>query len=357
MTVGTTDTTDDIETTDGSTEDESTATTDTTSDDGVTDAETTSDETATEDQTATEDDEKGLEATSGDTGLGDAVGSEGRYWTVELVEPPGGSPGLLSYISMSEAAIQTAVDLLGRGMPQPPPKVDDLLTTVTQETLGKGEAEESYQTTLTAVQARQTSLLAMDNQVIDTSIVMAAEQDQTLRSIIGVVEHVNSVLASVGSADLKPAQEAKLMDLVGTAVEVVSAKVTAVSDLSSQMAGDSGEQGSGSGGSQTGGGNGNGAAPAAGGLGSIMPMLAMLPMALMPLAQMLPELLNPEEKDKEDEEGQAEEETPPGEPAPAPTDPTAPPGATTAPADQPGAPAPTPPPEGTAPQGRPESQV
>ncbi|MFI5715852.1 hypothetical protein [Nocardia sp. NPDC051750] len=267
-----------------------------------------------------------------DDGFGDK-GSEGKYWEVDLVRPPGGSEGLISYIAMAEAAIQTAVDLLGRGMPTPPPEVGDLLTKVTRETLGKGKAEEAYQDTLTKVEAKQTSLLVMDNQVIDTSIVMAGEQDRTLNTIIDIIERLNGVLTKVGSAKLKPAMEIKVLEVIAQAITLVYEKVTAVSDLSSEMAGGGGEEGSGGGGTSGGGGGGAGAANAMGGLGSMLPMLAMLPMSLMPLAtQMLPELLNPDKDKDEDEEG---EESGTDEESTEPIDPTAPPSEATAPNGQP----------------------
>ncbi|WP_280459264.1 hypothetical protein [Nocardia carnea] len=264
-------------------------------------------------------------------------GSEGKYWEVDLVRPPGASEALISYLAMAEAAIQTAVDLLGRGMPTPPPEVGDLLSKVTRETLGKGKAEEAYQDTLTKVDAKQTSLLVMDNQVIDTSIVMAAEQDRTLKTIIDIVERLNGVLTKVGSAKLKPPMEMQLLELTATAVDLVYDKVIAVSDLSSEMAGDGGEGSGGNGKPSTGGGGaggaagGAGAAGAMGGLGSMLPMLAMLPMSLMPLAtQLLPELLDPEKKEGEEGEQSATDEA-----APEPIDPTAPPDGATAPNDHP----------------------
>lgn len=263
-------------------------------------------------------------------------GSEGKYWEVDLVRPPGASEALISYLAMAEAAIQTAVDLLGRGMPTPPPEVGDLLSKVTRETLGKGKAEEAYQDTLNKVDDKQTSLLIMDNQVIDTSIVMAAEQDRTLKTIIDIVERLNGVLTKVGSAKLKPPMEMQLLELTATAVDLVYDRVIAVSDLSSDMAGDGGEGAGGNGKPSTGGSAGGaaggaGAAGGMGGLGSMLPMLAMLPMSLMPLAtQVLPELLDPEKE--ESEEG---EESAAGEEAPEPIDPTAPPDGATAPNDHP----------------------
>ncbi|WP_157224331.1 hypothetical protein [Nocardia paucivorans] len=307
---------------------------------------------------------------------GDGVGE--KYWTIKLVHPPGAAPAVTAYIALAEAAIQTAVDLLGRGMPTPPPKLDDLLTSVVHDNLGKGESTKLYQETLAKVQARQTSLLIMDKQVLDTSIVMAAEQDQTLRAILDVVDLLNTRLEAFGKGDLKPAQEAKILDHVAAAVEKVYDKVTAVAELSSKMAG-SGNEGNSDGkntsgtATHTGTGQGSaqgttqgvvpaamGGAGAGGGLMSLLPVLAMLPMAIAPLAAQLPELLeNLKEKEEEDEDD-SEEEIPPGQPAPPPTDPTAPPAGTAAPQNT--QPAPTPPanepqnPQET-PQNAPQAQV
>lgn len=271
-------------------------------------------------------------------------GEDGKYWAVELEPPSGASPALRSYIAMAEAAIQTVVDLLGRGMPKPPPKVDDLLTNVTRQDLGKGKADKAYQQALAAVEARQTELLRMDNQVIETSIVVAAGQDRTLRSIVNLVEQLENTLKAVDLTNLKAAKkaalEAKLMDLVASIVEAVYNKVTTVADDYAQLTGNSGNENSGKPGSLDGKGTGAGGGTGADVLSSLLPMLAMLPMALLPLIGMLPELLNPEKDDKDAEEGEkGEEKIPPGRPAPTTIDPTAPPttGAT-APEQQPGAP-------------------
>lgn len=310
---------------------------------------------------------------STDEKKGDGTGQ--KYWGVKLVRPAGASGAVTAYIAMGEAAIQTAVDLLGRGMPTPPPKLDDLLTTVVHDNLGKGESTKLYQETLAKVQARQTSLLIMDKQVLDTSIVMAAEQDQTLRAIIDVVALLNTRLKAFGNGDLKPAQEAKILDHVAAAVEKVYDKVSAVAELSSRMAGsgnEGGSDGKNTSGAPTGTGPAQGSAPAApqgaapvagtgagGGLASLLPMLAMLPMALMPLVSQLPELLD-QEKDEEEDDDDSDEEIPPGQPAPPPTDPTAPPTGATAPQGTQPAPAPPGPapqnPQGT-PQPTPQTQV
>lgn len=288
------------------------------------------------DETPAKDSEKDTDNDKNNDGFGDK-GSSGKYWEVELVRPPGASEALLSYIALAEAAIQTAVDLLGRGMTVPPPDVGDLLSKVTREALGKGKAEEAYQDTLTKVEAKQTSLLAMDTQVIDTSIVMAGEQDRTLKTIIEIVDRLNDVLTKVGGAKLKPPIENQLLELIATAIDLVYDRVLAVSEFSSEMAGDSGSNDSSGGGKEGSGGAGGGGASggganALGGLGSMLPMLAMLPMSLAPMAaQLLPELLDPDKN--KDEEGDEESAT--DEEAPEPIDPTAPPSGATTPEGQP----------------------
>ncbi|WP_040834074.1 hypothetical protein [Nocardia brevicatena] len=103
----------------------------------------------------------------------------------------------------------------------------------------------------------------MDNQVIETSIVVAAEQDETLRSIINLVEQLESTLKDVNLTNLeaakKAALETKLMDLVANTVESVYNKVTRVADDYAQLTGNSGNEGSGDPGSSNGQGTGGGA--------------------------------------------------------------------------------------------------
>ncbi|WP_139347990.1 hypothetical protein [Nocardia donostiensis] len=285
-----------------------------------------------------------------ETAIAAATGAgTGEYWTVELVRPEGASEGVLAYIALAETVIQTAVDLLGRGMPSPPPNVDELLTSVVHESLGAGEASKAYKKTLYTVEASQAQLQAMDEQVSKTSITVAAEQDQTLRAIKDIVAKLNTLLQAVSGVDLKPAQEVKLMDHIAAAVEAVYAKVTQVSDMNAEMAGEK----NGGGGSSNGGGVPTGGATGGGGGGSggdlmssLLPMLAMAPMALMPLAQLLPDLLDPEKDKEDDKAGEGEQKNgapgkpgeqtpPPGDPN-APTDPNAPQNGATAPQGQPG---------------------
>ncbi|MFC8529442.1 hypothetical protein [Nocardia sp. NPDC057227] len=231
-----------------------------------------------------------------------------NYWPVKLVRPPGGSPGLLAFVALAEIAIQTAVDLLGRGMPKPPPKVDDLLQPVVLENIGKGKGVDEYEKALTAVQARQTTLLTLDTQVLKTSVVVAAEQNETLRAIKTIVAELNAALTAAGKAKLQPAQEKALLKKVADAVDAVYDKVEAVAKLNEDMAG--GDKSGGgakqvsTGGAASGGGGGGGD----GGLGGILPILAMLPMAAMPLISQIPELLEQQEEKRKEAEEEAKKD-------------------------------------------------
>lgn len=186
----------------------------------------------------------------------------GHYWTVELTPPPGGSAGLKAFIEMAEEAIQTAVDLLGRGTPELPPNVDDLLRPVIYESIGDSLMKEQYQEALSEVQSRQTALLTYDTKVMKTSIVVAAGSDETLRAIKAIVAELQAKLKAAGSGKLKPAQEVALMKLTAQAIELVYDKVEAVYQLNNDMAGNgnqgSGGSGSGSGGGQSGAGGSGG---------------------------------------------------------------------------------------------------
>ncbi|WP_345497754.1 hypothetical protein [Nocardia callitridis] len=263
-----------------------------------------------------------------------------NFWTVELVRPQGASTGLRSFVGMAEAAIQTAVDLLGRGMPTPPPKVDDLLAPAVYKTLGEGEASKAYQRTIDQVDARQHQLLGMDNKVVKSSITVAAEQNQTLRSIQGIVAGLNKDLKiPVATGKVKQsAREMLLLDKIATAVERVYEKVNAVAQLNDDIANGDSDSGASGQAQQTGGGNGGGGGD--GGLGSLVQMLGMLPMMAAPLLSQIPELLA--EQQEKAEEKQAEQAAQnPQNPGAAPADPNAP----SAPGTQPLAPgdvAPTP---------------
>ncbi|WP_433202594.1 hypothetical protein ACQP1G_12550 [Nocardia sp. CA-107356] len=255
----------------------------------------------------------------------------GHYWTVKLTPPPGASAGLKAFIAMAEEAIQTAVDLLGRGTPDLPPKVDDLLRPVIYESIGDSLMKKQYQEALAKVQTRQTALLTYDTKVMKTSIVVAAGSDETLRAIKEIVAELQTKLKAAGSGKIKPAQEVALMKLVAEAIDLVYEKVEAVYQLNSDMAGD-GNNGSGSSGSGSSGQSGSGSSGGGsgdGGLGQLVSMLGMLPMMAMPLVAQLPQLLKPQDKDKDKDkdadgaqtgEGQPQAAAPgaaPGSPAPA----------------------------------------
>ncbi|MEV6139371.1 hypothetical protein AB0L63_25635 [Nocardia sp. NPDC051990] len=259
---------------------------------------------------------------------------------MKLTPPPGASAGLKAFIAMAEEAIQTAVDLLGRGTPELPPKVDDLLRPVIYESIGDSLMKTQYEQALAKVQSRQTALLTYDTKVMKTSIVVAAGSDETLRAIKGIVTELQTKLKAAGSGKLKPAQEVALMKLVAEAIDLVYEKVEAVYQLNQDMAGN-GNNGSDGGGSGGGGGQsgsgGSGGGGGDGGLGQMMSMLAMLPMMAMPLVSQLPQLLKPHGKDKDKDKDAAEAGAKTGEGQPA----------AAAPGAAPGSPAPAPAAPGT----------
>ncbi|MFE9575207.1 hypothetical protein ACFYO1_02380 [Nocardia sp. NPDC006044] len=247
-----------------------------------------------------------------------------HYASVDLVPPKGASIGLVHFIGMADAAIQDAVDLLGHGVPTPPPEVADLLQPVVYRNLGQSEATEEYQKTISAIDARQGALLTMDRQVVTTSNVIAAEQNQTLGSIMQDVDALNAAfrnaeppLQSASNRQARVAIEVPLMDTIAHTIQRVYARVTAVYQLNTQLAGNSN---SGTPQNTT-----AGQQPAAGGggpdlLSSLLPMVAMLPMAAIPLMSLLPELL----KKPEDKHGKDDKKAP-GDPATAASDNSAPP--------------------------------
>lgn len=281
-----------------------------------------------------------ISARDGSGGGANQSGSGGaaKASEITLVRPSGASEAVLAYIGLAETVIQRAVDLLGQGMPEPPPDVGKLLEPQVYETLGKGKAAEKYEETLSRVEAKKTELQSMDSQVQQTSATVAAGQDKTLRKIEAITAKLNTTLEAVSGVDLKPAQETALMDHIAQAVEAVYTEVDNASQINSEMAGE--KSGGSGGGGQGGGGQGGG------GLESILPMLAMAPMALMPLAtQLLPELLGQGEEEDEQKDG---EQGKPGDP---PADPNAPPADPNAPAPE-GSPAP----EAAAPPGEPPAE-
>ncbi|MFE7801060.1 hypothetical protein [Nocardia sp. NPDC057440] len=271
-----------------------------------------------------------------------------NYWPVKLATPAGASAGLKAFITMGEAAIQSAVDLLGRGTTKPPPQVEDLLRPVVYEHLGESKLTEGYKEALNMVESRKSALLTFDTEVLKTSIVVAADQDKTLRDIKDIVADLNTKLKSPGSATLKAPEESALLKAVATAVDKVYDLVTEVAKSNEEKAnpgkgnGNGGGNENGNGGGNGGGGSGGGGqGDAGGGLGgalqALAPMAMMIPMAMMPLVQMVPELMKQDQENKEKEREAAEEkqaeanQAQPAAAAPAPGDPNA--------APQPGPPA------------------
>ncbi|MQY28233.1 hypothetical protein [Nocardia aurantia] len=279
-----------------------------------------------------------------------ATGVGKHYATVTLVRPPGGSAALKSLISMAESAIQTAVDLLGRGTTVAPPQVDDLLTTVQYHDLEQSETTKAYKAVLAAVRSRRSALLTYDDTVLQAAIVMSADKDTTLAAIKSVISELNALLTGVGKAKLTHAQESTLMTEIGRAVDAVYEKVTAVAEQNAAMAGsgsgssDGGSSGASSDGSSSGGGSsdsgssgegagsgsasGSGSATGAtaadssgGGLSALLPLLMMIPMGAMELAPIGMELLKRQQdaqaEQKEHDEQAAGTGGPPGPGVPA----------------------------------------
>ncbi|MFB8005987.1 hypothetical protein [Nocardia sp. NPDC056000] len=290
-----------------------------------------------------------------------------HYWTIpHLPVPSGASPALKSFIAMAEAALQTAVDLLGRGTTFPPPKVDDLLTSVVYKNLGEGKANEQYRKTLDAVDARQAALLSMDDKVLDVANVMSADKDRVLARIKHLVAELVTALNRKTAAKLQPTDEMELMDRIATTVDDVYKLVTKVAQDNLQMSG-GGNQGGNPGGN-SGGGNQQGGNPGGGqqqqpgasgsggggggdGGSGIMQALMMIPMlgaSLLPSALQLVDKMNNKD-DRHDDRQHPDGPPPPG--AGAPNSPGVPPPGATAPA-APGAPAP-----GGAPPGGPGAPV
>lgn len=254
---------------------------------------------------------------------------EGSGWKVKLVCPSGASAALRAFIlgtaevSGAEDAIQNAVDLLGSGTPVPPPMPKPPVMKTSTHEVGEGAINPAYQKTVITARSRQDSLHGMDNQVAGTSGVVADKQHSALRRIKGIVADLNSTLSAFQGRKLSTAQETKLAEAVAHAVELVYDQVTITADENAQLARDPGSTGSTAGipaaetvagtGTESAAGTAAGAG-SGGGLESILPMLAMLPMAFTPLMGMLPELLN-----KEGEEAAPEDQTG----APPPEDPTA----------------------------------
>ncbi|WP_280256873.1 hypothetical protein [Nocardia wallacei] len=233
-----------------------------------------------------------------------------HYWTVKLHRPAGASAGLKAVIQLAETAIQTAVDLLGRGTPVLPPKVDDLLKPAVYEDLGEGKASEEYTEAFEKVQKRQKALVGLDDEVVKAAIVVADGKDKTLAAIKNIVKALNAKLEAVGGGKLKAAQEQQLMTLIARAVEAVYKLVNAAAEVNDEVAG--GSEGAAQGASQAGGGAGGGDA---GSLASLLPMLAMIPMGLISMA---PAAIDMAQKFNEKQQEQAAGGPPPGDPNAAP---------------------------------------
>ncbi len=283
------------------------------------------------------------------------AGGVGRhYWKIPpLPVPSGASKALKSFIAMAEAALQTAVDLLGRGTTAPPPRIDDLMTKVVYTNLGQSDTTDLYQKTLAAVDARRSSLLSMDDKVLDVANVMSAGKDSTLAAIKHLVAELVSALSRQTAAKLQPTEETALMDMIAKTISAVYEKVRKVAEDNLRMSGSGttgGEASGGTPGGTSGGGNGQSESGAGGGEGSglmqgLMQALIMIPVvgaSAIPAVMQLIERQN-EKNDREHPEGSG----PPGTPAPSADPaarggaPTPVPGAATDPA--PGGPPPAPP--------------
>ncbi|MDR7169007.1 hypothetical protein J2W56_002748 [Nocardia kruczakiae] len=256
---------------------------------------------------------------------------EKHYWTVELDPPPGAKPAVKAIVALARTAIQTAVDLLGRGMPVPPPEVASLLKPVVFTNLGKSDTTVGYRQAMAAVNARQTSLLEYDQQIARTSVLVAASKDETLASIKNIVAELQAVVKAV-PAKATTAQQAALMQQISAAVAQVYRLVDAVYADNQSRAGTSSGSGSGSGtGSSSSSGSASGGSSASGGggglgdiLGQLLPMAAMiLPMGAMVAAPLVTQAMQKNQKDKEAGLHSNGEVTPGTGAAPAATDPNA----------------------------------
>ncbi|MGW4091303.1 hypothetical protein [Nocardia sp. NPDC004750] len=260
--------------------------------------------------------------TSASTTLASYASDAKHVVPIHLHCPPGASEGLRAFIAMAETAIQTAVDLLGRGMPTPPPDVEELLQPDFYKTLGEGEADEEYRKSVDKVEAKQFQLLQMDNKVIRTSQTVASEQARAVKSIQDIVANLNETLKRAGTRKLKSKDELPYLEAVATAVDRVYDKVAAIAELNDHMAngGGSGSGNGGSSGGQTSGGGTSGGSSGGGdgGLSSLLPMLAMLPMAAMPLISQIPQMMQKAEEDKAKKAEENQKNGAPGQPGQAP---------------------------------------
>lgn len=270
--------------------------------------------------------------------------SGGERWQVPLDPPKGASAETIKYIATAKTAIQDAVDLLGRKAPSPLPTPGVLPRPMFESSLGRGDAAEGYNQTLTSINARRTSLVSLDYQVAETADVVAAGKDQTLRDIQKDVAELNSViratetaLQAAGTRQVRAALETALMSEVANCVQKVYARVSALYERNDQIAGNSGQtQPPGQQAGTDAGGSGGGGADM---LSSLLPILAMIPMAAIPLLSLLPDLLKqPDDDDtKKDKDSTSREhpesaQPPPEDPSATHTGPSADP-ATTVPAN------------------------
>gem|GEM_PF-4767846 len=221
-----------------------------------------------------------------------------HYWTVTLTAPSGASAALQQFVTMGQDAIQTAVDLLGRGATELPPIMDDLLQTVTYQDLGTGTASTDYQALLSEIESRQTSLLSTDNQVLQASITVSAATDTTLQYIETIVNDLQSEFSSI-TGTLTAAENTALMQQIGDAVDMVNARVTSVYQANQSIAGSSDSNSSGTGSGSGSGSSSTGTSTSASGTGSsdssgsniLSSLMSIIPMLAMPLVSIAPELL------------------------------------------------------------------
>ncbi|WP_157224245.1 hypothetical protein [Nocardia paucivorans] len=240
-----------------------------------------------------------------------------RGWKVKLVCPSGARPPLRAFIlgnktvDGAEDAIQKAVDLLGCGMPTPPPPRKLPLKVSARLQVGTSAINPVYQKTVDQAHGRQDSLAGMDNQVSGTSKIVADKQHSALNKIKSIVAELNSKLSAFDGRKLKSAEETQIAELVAQAVLEVYDQVILTAEENAQLAEDPGNDSTKPGipAAETVAGTGNaateagapaqGAAGGEGGLGSILPILAMLPMAAVPLIGMIPDLLEQQQESEE----------------------------------------------------------
>jgi hypothetical protein len=186
-------------------------------------------------------------------------------------------------------------------MPDLPPVVDDLLTTVNYQDLGEGTANTNYQAVLTEIENRQTSLLSSDNQVLQASITVSASADTTLQYIESVVDQLQSEFNSI-TGMLSASENQALMQQIGEAVDIINARVTSVYETNQSIAGTSGSgsstcsgTGSSTGTYSSTGASYGGATSSGSSSGdsssSLMSLLEIPMMLAAPLMQLAPELL------------------------------------------------------------------